>query len=298
VISLERTYCQEIYRAGDGCHREWLLRKGVAAGPLKRFFIPLNPLHTVLLHLEKRLFSDPGLKMVVANSKSVKRDIIRHYGLPEEKICVIYNGIDAGRIAPVSHEEKARLRVELGIEAGMVTLLFVGSGFERKGLRYLIRAMGLLRDVDVRLIVVGKGRTSDYEREALKAGAVERVSFKGPVKSAIKYYQASDIFVLPTLYEPFSNACLEAMATGLPVVTSIVNGASEVISDGESGAVVDDPTDHVALAGRIREFMSADKRASASVLARKAAEALTIEKNVDAFMQLIDDIARKDKRLI
>lgn len=298
VISLERTYCQDIYRAGDGCHREWLERKGRAAGMLKRLSIPMNPLHTVLLHLEKRLFTDPRLKMVVANSMGVKRDIIRHYGLPEEKICVIYNGIDAGRISSVSPLEKARLRVELGIEAEGVALLFVGSGFERKGLRYLIRAMGLLKDTDVRLVVVGKGRTSDYEREARRAGVMERVSFKGPVKGALKYYQASDIFVLPTIYEPFSNACLEAMAAGLPVVTTAVNGASEVIRDGVSGAVLDDPTDAASLAGRIREFLDADKRAKAGLRARKTAEVLTIDKNVDAFIKLIDDIARKDKRRI
>lgn len=298
VISLERTYCQDIYRAGDGCHREWLERKGRAAGTLKRLSIPLNPLHTVILHLEKRLFTDPRLKMVVANSTGVKRDIIRHYGLPEEKICVIYNGIDAGRISLVSPLEKARLKAELGIEAQGVTLLFVGSGFERKGLRYLIRAMGLLKDTDVRLVVVGKGRTSDYEREARRAGVADKVSFKGPVKGALKYYQASDIFVLPTLYEPFSNACLEAMASGLPVVTTAVNGASEVIRDGVSGAVLEDPTDAALLAGRIREFLDADKRAKAAILARKTAEVLTIDKNVDAFIKLIDDIARRDKRRI
>ncbi|MBI5492914.1 MAG: glycosyltransferase family 4 protein [Deltaproteobacteria bacterium] len=289
VVSLERTYCQDIYRAGDGCHREWLIRRGQAVGPLKRFLIRLNPLHFTLLHLEKKLFSSPGLKCVVANSKRVKGEIIRHYGLPEEKIYVIYNGIGGASVDSIGAAERHALRSGLGLNEGSVLLLFVGSGFERKGLIYLIRALGLLKDRgDIRLLVVGKGDTSKYSKEARRLGVGERVVFKGPVKDAIKLYPAGDIFVLPSIYEPFSNACLEAMASGLPVVTSRVNGASEVITEGREGAIVEDPADETELAGKISLFLDKDKRIKAGAQARKRAGDFRIEDTVSSFLRIIE----------
>lgn len=288
VVSLERTYCQDIYRAGDGCHREWLIRRGQTVGPLKRFLIRLNPLHWTLLHLEKRLFSSGRLKCVVANSKRVKGEIIRHYGLPEEKIYVIYNGI--GRPSgPVAAAERHALRRELGLNESSVLLLFVGSGFERKGLIYLIRALGHLKDKgDIRLLVVGKGDTSKYSKEAHRLGVGERVIFKGPLKDAVRLYPSGDIFVLPSIYEPFSNACLEAMAAGLPVVTTRVNGVSEIITEGREGAIAEDPADSSGLADKIALFLDKEKRRMAGESARRRAGDFRIEDTVSSFLRIIE----------
>lgn len=294
VVSLERTYCQDIYRAGDGCHKEWLIRRGRASSLLRRVLTGLSPLHFVLLHLEKKLFSSDRLKSVVANSKRVKGEIIRHYGLPEEKIYVIYNGIGSASIDPVGSTEREGLRRELGLKDKSTLLLFVGSGFERKGLKYLIRALGLLKDKgDIRLLVIGKGKASKYLKEAKRLGVEDRVIFKGPVRDAIKLYPAGDIFVLPSIYEPFSNACLEAMASGLPVVTSRVNGASEIITEGAEGAIVEDPLDPSEIAGKIGKFLDKEKRIRAGGLARKRAEDFPIDKTVSEFLQLIEDCRLK-----
>lgn len=291
VISLERTYCQDIYRAGDGCHREWLIRRAATVSPIKRLLIRLNPLHPVLLYLEKRLFRDKRLKKVAANSEAVKRDIIRHYGLPAEKICVIYNGIDPGRFVPVIAAEKARLKDEFGFGKDSTVVLFVGSGFERKGLMYLIRSLGHLKDVSgLKLVVAGKGRASRYEAEARRLGVEDRVVFMGPVKGALRLYQASDIFALPSVYEPFSNACLEAMSSGLPVVTSRINGASEILEDGVTGGIVDDPADALQIAEKIRPFLDSGKRTRAGALARQKASSFTVENNVNGFLELIDEV--------
>lgn len=289
VVSLERTFCQDIYRAGDGCHREWLIRRKAASGFFKRIAISLNPLHPVLLYIEKRLFTDKRLKKVVANSNGVKSDIIRHYGLPEEKIYVIYNGIDLNVFKGLSGDERGRIRGELGVPESAILLLFVGSGFERKGLMYVIRALGLLKDKgDIRLLVIGKGRHGEYLKEARRLGVAERVIFKGPVKGAVRYYSAGDIFTLPSIYEPFSNACLEAMAAGLPVITSKVNGASEVITDGVNGGVVDDSTDEKEIAGKIIPFLDKDTRLRAGGLARDEAFKYPIERNVSEFLKLLE----------
>ncbi|MBI5902482.1 MAG: glycosyltransferase family 4 protein [Deltaproteobacteria bacterium] len=289
VVSLERTSCQDIYRAGDGCHREWLIRRRSTASKARRLAIRLNPLHATLLYLEKRLFSSARLKKVVANSNSVKQDIIRHYGLPEEKICVIYNGIDA--IPGLDETERQRIRRGFGFGREAVVLMFVGSGFERKGLIYLIRALGELKDRgDLRLLVIGKGKKDRYLREAQRLGVGERVVFAGPVKGASVLYRAGDIFVLPSIYEPFSNACLEAMAAGLPVVTSKVNGASEVMRDGATGAIVEDPTDSSGLARKIALFLDRDRRVEAGRAARIEARKYPIERCVNEFLKLVEDL--------
>ena len=293
VVSLERTFSQDIYRAGDGCHREWLERRAGSASPLKRLSIALNPAHRVTLMLEKKLFSSPGLKKVVANSRMVRADIIRHYGLPEKDICVIYNGINPldfeGGEDPVG--KRKRLIRPLGVPEDSTVILFVGSGFERKGLISLIRALPRLKEKDggIWLVVVGKGNPSGYLKEAGSLGVSDRVIFAGAVKDVIKYYLASDVFVLPSLYEPFSNACLEAMASGLPVVTSRANGASEIITEGKNGSVIEDPADPEEVALKVYPFLSKEKRREAGSLARAAAMEYTIERNVSEFLKLLDE---------
>lgn len=289
VLSLERTFCQDIYRAGDGCHREWLERRGRTAPWFKRILMRLSPKHLCLLYLEKRLFSSPRLDRVVANSKRVKEDIIRHYNLPEQKIFVIHNGIDASAFDTGGRDaDRKSVREGLGIRQDTALLLFVGSGFERKGLLYLIRAMGLLKDRDVSLLVVGKGDAARYIKEAARLAVSDRVYFAGPVKDARRYYRAGDIFILPSIYEPFSNACLEAMAAGLPVVTSRVNGISEILDEGVNSAILDDPADHLEMAGKILTLLDAEKRQKAGESARLEARKHSIERNVSEFLSLFE----------
>ncbi len=290
VISFERTFSQDIYRAGDGCHREWLRRRCATLGPLKRLSVFLGPKHRVLLYLEKRLFADPRLRKVVANSERGRDEIRRLYGLRQEDICVIYNGAPPLAVnAKKRAAERRKLRASLGVDRGEKVLLFVGSGFERKGLMYAIRALAHL-PVETRLVVIGRGRTAPYEKEARRLGVAERVRFMGAVKGAAAYYPLGDVFVLPTIYEPFSNACLEAMAAGLPVVTSRVNGVSEVMEAGVSGAVVEDPTDDAALARCIEPFLDEKKARAAGAAARKIAASLTMEKNVEEFLRVVDEV--------
>ena len=308
ILSFDRTLYQDIYRAGDGCHREWLIQrsksevrsqKSEVRRIIKKIITSLNPLHLTLLYLEKRLFKSKRLKLVIANSKRGKDEIIRHYKLPEEKICVIYNGID---LKQFNLDEKGKMRAvyreRLGIKSE-TTLLFVGSGFERKGLRFLIEALGILkkesrvgsaRQKIVMLVVVGKGKTEKYREIADRCGVGTDITFVGPVKDAQSYYYAADIFVLPSIYEPFSNACLEAMASGLPVITSRINGASEILTDEKDGMIVDDPTNPKELAFKIKPLLGEETRLAAGKMAQMAVEGYTIEKNVEKFLKLIEEI--------
>lgn len=302
VLGLERTWCHHVYRAGDGCHREWLERRKRFLGPARRLLLALNPLHRVLLYIERRLFTAPDLRLVVANSQRVRREIAAHYGLPPERIRVIYNGIAPPE--PGAHrraQARRAVRSGLGIAEDDVVVLFVGSGFERKGLGFLIEALALLcgdRENPgarhVRLVVVGKGGTRRYRRLARRLGVEGRIRFAGPQRATPDYYLAADVFALPTIYEPFSNACLEAMALGLPVVTTRANGVAEIMTDGVEGAIVDDPADAAALASALSRFLDEGARAEAGRRAAHTASAYTMERTVDEFLKELERVACAD----
>jgi len=282
LFSLERVPGAEVYRAGDGCHAEWLERKRLLR-PLSWPLDALRPLNLAYLHLEKAMYASGRLRAVIANSARGREEIIRRFGLPPERISVVRNGVDAA-LFPLDRREAAAaaLRGRLGIAAVEPLFLFVGSGFARKGLGVLARAaVRLARAGRVfRVVVVGKGDPAPYRRLLRDGGAEDHFVFTGPVAGAAEFCLGADAFVFPTVYEPFSNACLEAMAAGLPVVTTAVNGAAEVIRDGESGFVLPDPQDDALLAERMMALLDGDLRRRMGAEARRAAESLTPERNV------------------
>jgi UDP-glucose:(heptosyl)LPS alpha-1,3-glucosyltransferase len=104
--------------------------------------------------------------------------------------------------------------------------------------------------------------------------------FTGPVAGAEEFFHGADAFVFPTVYDPFSNACLEAMAAGLPVVTTVANGVSEILKDGESGFLLEDPSDTATLSERMEKLLSSDLRRRMGARAREAAEAFPLERNL------------------
>ncbi len=239
VQAHERIACCDVYRAGDGVHAEWLAQRARISSPLRRFFTTLNPHHRYVLKAERELFYSPRLKAVICNSQMVKQDIIRHFAVDESKLHVIYSGVDNQKFMPDLRKElRVPCRQQLGIRPDAPIALFVGSGFERKGLDVFLRAVATLPEWHA--VVVGKDKhLPRYRALAKTLGLAGRSTFTGGVNDARPYYAASDVFALPTLYDPFPNACLEAMACGLPVITSQTSGAAELIVKGENGFVVD-----------------------------------------------------------
>ena len=248
VQSHERISCCDVYRAGDGVHRQWLSNRKRAAGVWERIALTLNAYHWYTLAAEKRLFESPSLRAVICNSSMVKEEVRRHFGLAEAKLRVIYSGVDLAAFHPeLRRTWRERKRRELGIADAVMVFLFVGSGFRRKGLPQLLRALSGVRDAH--LVVVG----ADKELPRLRRAAGEaklsgRVHFMGGQEDVKPWYGMADCFVLPTLYDPFPNAALEAMACGLPLITSLQCGAAEFVESGVEGYVCRDPLDVVELA--------------------------------------------------
>jgi UDP-glucose:(heptosyl)LPS alpha-1,3-glucosyltransferase len=173
-------------------------------------------------------------RRVVAISERVRTQLKKHYNLPDERIVTIPNGINLSRFDPSNARSRAEVRLSFGVSQDVPLLLFVGSQFRLKGLEFVIRALAEMKTRAV-LLVVGGDVTGPYKRLADQLGVRDRVIFAGARNDLPKLYPAADAFVLPTLYETFALVCLEAMASGVPVLASPVGGIEDYLVDGENG---------------------------------------------------------------
>ncbi|RXZ43731.1 glycosyltransferase family 4 protein [Crenobacter cavernae] len=276
VQSHERIPGCSIYRAGDGVHAAWLEHRRRALGGFKRLSLAFNPYHRYVCRAERAMFTDAALKLVICNAHLVKREIQRHFGLPDETFAVVYNGVDTDAFHPrLKAEYRSLMRRQWKIPEAAPTLLYVGSGFERKGVERALRAIAPL--AGVHLVVVGRDKHAvRYQRLAEALGVASRVRFAGAQNEVKPFYGMADAFVLPTLYDPFPNVCVEALASGLPLFTSDSCGASELVRPGENGWVVD-ALDVEGLSAAIQVWLAREAQWPAlAEAARATAEPLTL----------------------
>jgi UDP-glucose:(heptosyl)LPS alpha-1,3-glucosyltransferase len=235
VQSHERIAGCDIYRAGDGVHQRWLSLRAQTLPAWRRALLMNDRYHRYVVAAERAMYQSPQLRAVICNAEMVKREIIETFGFPEEKIHVIYNAIDSSRFLPAAPDERQALRDNLAIPHQAVVLVFVGSGFDRKGLASAIKAIA---PTNRYLLIVGQDKNEQqYRKLAQSLGCLERIRFMGVQKQTLPFYQAADGLLLPTKYDPFPNVILEAMACGLPVITTPTCGGSEFIVDQESGFI-------------------------------------------------------------
>ena len=255
-------YCQ--YAWGDAIRREPGARGGVTA--YHQFMWRLNG------YYEKKAIISPDTLGISANSERTQADLIQFYGADPAKIAVIYNGVDTERFTPDNRRFRASVRQRHGIADDALVVLFVGE-YRRKGLATIIDALGKLADPRLHLLAVGRGDAGHYTQLAAAAGIAGRATFAPPARDIEQVFGAADIFAFPTYYEPFGMVVTEAMASGLPAITSRRAGASELIEDGRSGLLLEQPGDAQELAQKIsllvsdsalRQEMSRNARPAAS----------------------------------
>lgn len=269
VQTHERTLGADVYRAGEGCHRAYLEHRDDRGGRAVY--------HRVVLALERRVFASTPAIVAIANAG--RAEIRRLYGVTDDRVTVVYNGVDLERFHPTNRaRHRDRARAEAGVPAGARVMLFVGSGFARKGLATVIDALGALDDPSARVLVVGKGDTAEYRALALRRGVADRVVWLGPQPDVERWYAAADAVVLPARYEPFGNVHLEALASGVPMLTSARAGGAEVIADGVNGAVRE-PHDAAGFADAFRA-LTAVPEAERIARARASAEPYTYARQV------------------
>lgn len=214
-FSLERIVCSDIYRAGDGVHKVYMRTKP---------FWFLNPLNFVYPYLEKKCFENA--KAIIVNSNFIRKQIIETYGVSEDKIHTIYNGVNLPR-AVEKGRAKFNLCNEFHLNYELPIILFVGSGFKRKGLREFFTIISKLK-TKVNTVIVGSDKNIDYYKNLAKKLGLKPI-FTGIQRSTAKFYEAADVFLFPTHYEPFSNVVLEALSYGCATFTTAQNGASEIL---------------------------------------------------------------------
>jgi len=274
VQSHERLACCDIFRAGDGVHAAWLDERLRHASALKALGIRTNPHHRYRLAMERKMFESTRLRAVICNSNMVREEIRARFGVPDARLHVIYNAVDTSAYSPDVRTHRPEIRARHGIAQHALVWLHVGSGFERKGVATSIDALSALPAPAHLVVVGGDKHLGRFVEHARRRGVADRVTFAGAQPDVRPYYGTADAFVLSTLYDPCPNAALEAMACGLPIVTTTRCGAAELAVAHDAGLVFD-PADVNALAAHLRTLSDAEVRSRMGDNARKAMLPLT-----------------------
>ncbi len=283
VFALSRTYPADAFRVSDPLHLSWM---GIRyPGKLRNFLESLNPRHRTILALEKNIFRPENTRMIITNSRMSKEQVVAMYGYPEERVHVVYNGVDLEKFSPVVAGGGKG-------EKGELQLLFVAQDFRRKGLEPLLRALAILvvEGLNCRLLVVGGDRAAPFQKQAQQLGIASRVEFVGATRQVEDCYRRADLMVFPTYADPFANVCLESLACGLPVLTTTSNGAAEVIDRQVNGYVIEGNRPFAEqIVESIREFaaLSVADRQVMRERARAKAEGFTIAGNVEKTIRLL-----------
>jgi len=300
TFSDQKCWGADVMRPGGGVQREYVRQRqksyrGLPARTLNRVARALSVRERLRIHIDDRLYAPPGPKCVIVNSDMVRREISRYYPHMADRVRVVYNGADCERLRPeLRAEHRARVRSEAGISRDALVGVFVGHDWRRKGLYTLIEAVGILArkgvSTPVHALVVGRGREAAARAFAGRCGAGGAVHFVGAVRPD-PYYAAADVLVLPSYYDPCANVTMEGLACGLPALTSLYNGAYELLTPGESGLYLQDASDSAQLAGFLEHYMDSDVLAEGSQAARALALEYPQQGQLGKIVEALADVA-------
>jgi UDP-glucose:(heptosyl)LPS alpha-1,3-glucosyltransferase len=265
IFSLERVPHCDIYRAGDGVHADWLAYRQAFHPVAGRLRTMLRAKNRDLCRLEAQVFAPGGVKRVICNSRFVADQIKNRFAFPEERIDIVPNGVPYQEF---STGDRALGRHKLGFAADDYVVLLVGAGAERKGHAIARDAVRRLRNKHAKLLIVDS-----------------------PPPVAMKHlYAAADVFLLPTLYDPFANVTLEALAAGLPVITSAQNGASEIIENEKNGFILPRADDDKLIVHLLNYLADPEHRAPFYEPAHKLAQQHDLPRNISATLAVFEKL--------
>ena len=291
--------CADVYEPRGGTVVETMARnlalRGSKAGRwLKKLANRFNRRQRLMLELERRLLSDEPRPMVVAVSDYVVRQLREHYDFPDSHIRRVFNGVDPDRTDEAERREnRSRIRRRYGIGDDQLLVILVAHNFKLKGVPCWIEALSRLGGGEpvVRSLVIGKGRPGRWRRLAASAGVGDRVCFVGATDSISPYHHAADVLVHPSFYDPCSRVVLEGLVAGLPCITTRFDGAGEVIEDGVSGFVIDDPRAVEVLAERVRRLADPQLRARMGGRAVELAERVSMRRHAEQVLAVYGESA-------
>jgi len=284
-IGFDKTWGQDVLYPQGGLHAasaEHNLRKYANPGmrAVARLIKACDLAHWSFSRLERRQYLGADRPLVIVNSLMVRNHFQHYYGISPENLHVVRSAIDPHRF-PEQDRLKRRLewRQRWGLETNETIALFAAMNYRLKGLEPLLYALARLVELPecrsavhpFRLVVAGNPNFKAYQRLAEKLGVAGRILFVGHCGDMRDAYFASDFLVHPTFYDPCSLVVLEALACGLPVITTRANGASELLHPLQEGYVIDDPHDHDRLAWAMGQLLDPARRSAYGLAARKTA---------------------------
>lgn len=293
VYSLCQVFPVDIYRVGDGVHQYWMKLQ------YPNFFIRwvkyiTSPVHLTMKWLENRIIREGKSGLFITNSHLIKNQLMDYFDISEKRIKVIYNGVDHDTFNRNTKANREQMREKHGIDKNEFVLLFVSNNWERKGLSTIFESIPKTGIANISLVVAGRGNKKRYVARAEECRVnPSKLIFAGQTEEIEKYYGMSDALVLPSRYEPFANVCLEAMACGIPAVTTRSNGSSEVISDGDDGFILDKWDDTEGLARVIKQLYDNASHKKMGNNAALAAQKYTWKSHFEQTKKIIDSLPVK-----
>jgi UDP-glucose:(heptosyl)LPS alpha-1,3-glucosyltransferase len=302
VCSLGKTWSHDVIWMGGGCYQTYLDLVYTIPRRLLRYIATRRLKSRLALAIEARAFAPGAYSRVITNSEMVKRDVISRYKIPLDKITVIHNGVDLERFHP-RHRigSGAELRQQCGFRPEHVVVVFLGTGYYRKGLDRLLAVFPALlhKRPEARLLVVGYDAGLEYwKSRARRLGLETHVCFLGGRGDPEVCYGAGDLYVLPTRYDPAAFSTLEALASGLPVITTATNGGAEVLVPDVHGAVLQNAEESSFLLQELLQWVDRIRLQQAAQAVRAQAERYSAERELQASTAVLMEVAAlKQQRL-
>jgi UDP-glucose:(heptosyl)LPS alpha-1,3-glucosyltransferase len=275
--------------------REGHLKRAGVARWLSQIGNRWNARRQAFANVEQHLLLGPRPPIVISLSRLVQESIRAVYRLPEDRHACLFNAVDLARFDPDREAAAGRAwRRAHGLCETDVVALMIAHNFELKGLRQTIAATAAVRDPRFKFVAVGNADPAPWRAWAQQCGVDDRVVFAGPTETPAECYAGADLFVLPTKGDACSLVVLEALAMGLPVITTNRNGATDAMSDGVHGRVLSDPQDVGALSQALTDLCDDLRRAKTASACRRLRPSLSFEAHLD---QLLAIYARGRHRL-
>jgi UDP-glucose:(heptosyl)LPS alpha-1,3-glucosyltransferase len=289
-MSFARVTGADVLRSGGSAHVSYLRAVARWRGGASALRMRLVPYHRAQIIVERLGFTSPKLRAALAVSELVRRDLVEQFKLPAAKVTTIYNGVDTRLFHPEPDSAaRNRIRAESGIPADAALVLFVGNGFARKGLAFLIDAVAKIKSEPYLLVVGNDGAAPSFQRRTQRRGIAGRVIFAGAQPAVAEFFNAGDVLALPSLFEPFGNVALEGMACGRAALLSAQCGVAELLPDELRDYVVGNPAEPAEIAPKLERLLrnANDLRP----IARAAACRFTWEKHELELNRFIDSVS-------
>lgn len=297
IYALTQVYPADLYFMGGGAHKHWMNVR--FPNPILNYLkYIISPTHIAQSWIESQIFKNENCKAILANSELIKNHAGIYGDVQPERVFVVYNGIDYERFNPdVKKTFRKLTRKKLQLNDDDIVISYLSHNWERKRLLTIFEAIATLKSITpirYKVIIAGKGNIDEFRKKGLNLGLDETdMIFLGSHSTPEKVFAASDISVLPTMYDPCAGVTVESMACGLPTITTPSNGSHELITHGENGFVLQQHDNSDNLVEYLMILQNQQKREEFGLKAAEAVKDRTfhqvVRESIEVMKQIIDN---------